>query len=92
MIAMTRGGPVVRLAMVVWIVEWGGIASEDTAKWDIWEIEMKKLAELQGEKYIYANVARCSSSHFIIKADVLVVIMEMSELGKSCAKRYTFWA
>jgi len=92
MIAMTRGGPVVRLAMVVWIVEWGGIASGDIGKWNSWEIDMKNSTEVQGEKHIYANVARCSSSHSIIKADVLVVIMEMSELGKSCAKRYTFWA
>ena len=68
MIAMMRGGPVVRLAMVVWIVEWGGIASEDTAKWEIWEIEMEKLAELQGGKHIYTNVARYSSSRFFIKA------------------------
>ena len=54
MIAMTRGGPVGRLAMVVWIVEWGGIASENTRKWNSWALEMKNLAELQGDNiYIY---------------------------------------
>lgn len=57
MMAMTRGGPVVRLAMVVWIVEWGGIASEDTVKCNIWEVKMENLAELQEENYIYANVS-----------------------------------
>ena len=58
MIAMTRGGPVVRLVMVLWIVEWGGIASEDTGRWNIWEVEMKNLAELQGENICIHK--RCS--------------------------------